>query len=448
MTHLFKSRRPLYAALAALAVFVPALAGCSPPREMPTFGSLIEPFQRPEPKVPGERRDALPVAGDGGQTVTGEAVSLASAQLQPEWPNPGGPATNAPGHLSIGSGAYAFAVPVGEGSARRSRLVAPPIVHQSYAVVMDARGNVSAVSLSGGGKAWAIATKPENERGRGASGAGLAAESGRVFVATAYNTVRALDIRTGAQIWEAKLSAPARSAPTVADGVIYIVSATNVVHALNAADGTEAWNYNGIPETASIMSPSSAAVSGGIVVVPYSSGEVIAFKASDGTPVWSDQLTGQSRFSAVSGIRDVAARPVIVGSTVYAIGVGGRLAAISLKSGERLWGANVASSTTPAVSGNAIFVATLDNKLVAVDREDGSFLWSVGLPSGTNWVGPLLAGNTLWLGSADGRVLRVNPTNGSTVSETKLGKGVLIPPIGAAGRVLVLDDSGRLNVYN
>lgn len=196
------------------------------------------------------------------------------------------------------------------------------------------------------------------------------------------------------------------------------------------------------------MAPSSPAVAGNSVIVPYSSGEIIGFNADDGSPKWSDQLTGQSRFSSVSGIRDVSARPVVVDGVVYAVGVGGRLAAISVKDGNRLWGANVASSSTPAVSGNTIFVATLENDLVAVNREDGTFRWVVKLPKGTSWVGPLLAGNALWLGSSDGRILRASPADGSTLSETKLGKPVLIPPIAAAGRVLVLDDSGRLNVFN
>ena len=141
-------------------------------------------------------------------------------------------------------------------------------------------------------------------------------------------------------------------------------------------------------------------------------------------------------------------RIAIYGAGSIGCYVGGRLAAVSVKDGERLWGANVASSSTPAVSGNSIFVSTLDNQLIAIDRDDGSFRWAVKLPKDVTWVGPLLAGNALWLGSSDGRILRASPVDGSTISETKIGKAVLIPPIGAAGRVLVLDDSGRLNVFN
>ena len=149
-------RRAVFPAM-AVALAAASLAACSPPREMPTLGTLMDPFRGPEAKVPGERRDALPATG-GNNTVTGEAVSLASAQLLPEWPNPGGPATNAPGHLSTGSGAYAYAVPIGKGSARRSRLVAPPVVHQGYAFAMDAQGNVAAVNLSNGSRMWSVSS--------------------------------------------------------------------------------------------------------------------------------------------------------------------------------------------------------------------------------------------------------------------------------------------------
>ncbi len=410
------------------------------------LGGLTNPFQRPEARVPGDRVDALPSLGTGEQT-NAEPVSVPAPQAIAEWANPGGPATNSPSHVAVAGASSSYAVSVGSGSSRRSRLRAPPIVHRGYVVTMDARGVVTAIALNGGGRAWTIDTKPEGERGRGSSGRGLAASDGRVFIATAYNTLVAVNVANGIQLWSSRLSAPARSAPTVAGGRIYVVSATNVVHAFNAEDGAEVWTFTGIPETAGVLAASAPAVSGNRLIVPYSSGEIIGFDAAEGKPLWSDQLTGQSRFSAVSGIRDVAARPVIEGDTVYAVGVGGRLAAVSISDGNRLWGANVASSSTPAVAGNSVFVVTLENELVAVSRTDGTYRWRVKLPSDTTWVGPLLAGNALWVGAADGRVLRVSPTDGSTISEARLGRGVLIPPIAASGRVLILDDSARLNVF-
>src|SRR5690606_9563110 len=144
--------------------------------------------------------------------------------------------------------------------------------------------------------------------------------------------------------------------------------------------------YSGIPETAGLLSTSSPAVNGNRVVVPYSSGEIIAFDAEKGTPVWGDQLTGGSRFSAVSGLRDVAGSPVIDNGTVYAVGVGGRMVAVAESNGERLWASNIASSQTPVVAGNSVFVVTLGGEILALDRSTGNVRWKTPLPgAGTTW---------------------------------------------------------------
>lgn len=440
-----KRQGAVAAVVAGLAL---VLAGCSDGGpSIPGFDALTERFRPEEPRIPGTRREILP------QTTTALAPSVEPVVLPPavpgaEWANPGGTADSAPGHRSGSGASVAFSVQLGEGSNRRLRLSAPPIVHAGYVIGMDSTGQVTAISLASGGRGWSLATRPEGERGPAASGGGVAASDGLVFVASPYGTLTAVSIASGQQVWQTRMSAPGRGAPTVAGGRVYVVSANNVVHAYEAGTGTEAWQYAGIPGEAGILSNASPSVSGDRVVVPYTSGEIIGFAATEGQPVWSDQLSGTSNFSAVSGIRDVAARPIIADGVVYAVGVAGRMIAVRADNGERLWGINIAASSTPAIGGNSLFVVTLDRKIVAIDREDGSVRWAADLPSDANWVGPLLAGNALWIGGSDGSLLRVDPNTGSTISTSTLTRGVLIPPIAAGGRVLVLDDSGKLTAFN
>ena len=75
--------------------------------------------------------------------------------------------------------------------------------------------------------------------------------------------------------------------------------------------GSELWSFRGIPETAGFMTSAAPAVADGRVVVPFTSGEVISFSAESGEPNWVDALTRSGRISGVTGINDVAARPVI-----------------------------------------------------------------------------------------------------------------------------------------
>jgi outer membrane protein assembly factor BamB len=443
--------RPLHSRLPAAGLMLVgalALAGCSNGApSLPGLDALTDRFRSEEPKVPGTRREILPQSSTA-LAPSGKPVVLPPAIAAAEWPNPGGTADSAPGHRAGTGAGVAFSTRIGEGSSRRQRLSAPPIVHAGYVVGMDSEGQVAAISLNSGGRGWSFATRPEGERGPAASGGGVAASDGLVFVASPYGTLTALSISSGQQVWQSKMSAPARGAPTTAGGRVYVVSATNVVHAYESGTGTEAWQYSGIPSEAGILSNASPSVSGNRVVVPYTSGEIIGFDAVEGAPVWSDQLSGTSNFSAVSGIRDVAARPIMADGIVYAVGVAGRMIAVRAENGERLWGTNIAAASTPAIGGNSLFVVTLDDKLMAVDREDGSVRWTTDLPDEANWVGPLLAGNALWVGGSGGQLLRLDPNTGSTLSANTLQKGILIPPIAAGGRVLVLDDSGTLTAFN
>ena len=132
--------------------------------------------------------------------------------------------------------------------------------------------------------------------------------------------------------------------------------------------------------------------------------------------------------------------------------------AVGLRDGTRLWAQNVASAHTPAVAGNSIFATTLAGNVVALDRKNGEVRWIADLkPPQTdkkkkkNYVfslaGPLLAGGQLWVGTSDGRIITLDPSNGSVVSTQTIGNPVFINPIAAGGRILVLDNSGKLTAY-
>ena len=431
-------------AVLALALISGLLGGCS-------ALSGINPFNKKEEILPGERRSVLPRAADevvGGTPSVGGAVALA------DWSQPGGNAANAPGHVSLSgtSGAVAWRTRVIQKSGKRNiRPAMPPLVYGGRIYVYDAGGAVTALS-PGGGTAWSVSLAPEGERSQ-TPGGGIAASGNSIFAATGFGEVVALDAASGNVAWRYKLSGPAQSAPTAADGKVYVVTAGNVLHAVNQADGTEAWQYAGIPETAGVLSSASAAVSGGTVVVPYSSGEVIAFDAGSGDTKWADAVVRSTRTLAVSGLTDVAASPIIAEGVVYATGVAGRTIAVRLSDGERLWEQNIGSASTPALSGNALFLIDLEDNIVAMDRSSGKLFWRSALPVVrkkrffSTWAGPTLAGNLLWAVSNDRRMIGVDPATGNIVADLQLPSPAYIKPVAAGGQLLVLSADGSLAAY-
>ncbi len=426
------------------------LAGCSVADQI---GNL-NPFKRGEDIMPGERRPVLSGAGDAlaGTALSGSAPSISAAVALSDWSQPGGNAANAPGNVSLsgGDGASLWrAQTTAKAGKKGVRASAPPLAVGGRFYVYDAGGTVTALA-GAGGRQWSVSLKPEGENSL-TTGGGIAAAGNIIVAATGYGDLVALDRATGGRAWTYDLQEPARSAPTAAAGRVYVVTASNVLHAVNIADGSEAWTYAGIPETAGVLSAASPAVAGNTVVVPYSSGEVIAFDAASGEPKWSDSVIRAVRTSAVSGLSDVAASPVISDGVVFATGVSGRTIAVRLSNGERLWEENIGSAYTPAVSGNAIFLIDLDDNLVALDRATGRAFWSTRLPVVRKkrffsvWAGPTLAGNALWAVSNDGRLISVDPATGRIVADRKLSGPAFIKPTAAAGRLYVLAGDGSLS---
>jgi outer membrane protein assembly factor BamB len=453
MTTIAKIRiaRPLAVAI-ALALVVPAVSGCADTGAILRSADVFNVFQRPERRLPGDRRPALesPDRLAVDPQAASSPVSLPGPSANSEWAQPGGPASNAPGHLAYaGGGGTAWTASVARVD-RRERLTSSPIVYQGQVIVMDTAGSLAAYSLSGGGRAWSANLRPEGERG-GGYGGGIAADGGVLVAATPFRKVYGVDPRSGGILWTADMNAPARSAPTVANGRAFVVSADNVLHGFDISDGSSLWTFTGSGSQAGILGNASPAVVGNSVIVPYSTGELIAFNVETGEPQWFDALTGASRFTTVSGLNDVIARPVVYEGVVYAISVSGRMIAVNARTGERLWAQNVASAHTPAVAGNSIFVTTLNGDVVALDRANGKLRWRQSLSGegqGADLAGPLLAGGRLWVGTSDGRMITLNPSDGSVASSHSIGNPVYIGPIAANGQVLVLDNGGRLTAIN
>jgi outer membrane protein assembly factor BamB len=435
-----------------------ALSACSDPPSLEDLTTTIvgNPFAEKEKRLPGDRRDAIQTTDAIiiDDTAATTPVSLPPPVANSDWSQPGGNAANAPGNVAVGSGQPTWSVQAVRVD-RRGRLSGRPIVYRGLVMVMDENGNVSAFSLQNGARVWSAAVRPEDEDSPTYDG-GIAAEGGFVIAATGYGTVAGISANDGSMLWTMELGAPARSAPTIAAGRAYVVSADNIIYAIAIDDGSIAWSYSGIGTSVGVLGNASPAVVGNQVIVPYSSGEILAFDATTGDPKWLDALIGSNKFTAVSGLTDVAASPVAYEGEVYAIAVSGRMIAVSLRDGDRLWAQNVSSGHTPAVAGNTIFAATLNGRVVAIDRKSGKVRWVSDLSASTNkkdkgpvsLAGPLLAGGQLWVGTSDGRMIVLDPSIGAVLSTQSVGNPIYISPIAAGGRILVLDNAGKLTAYN
>lgn len=390
------------------------------------------------------------------RTIADVQVVLPAPVTNTAWSQPGGSASKAMGHLALGEApARVWSARIA-GTNGRVRLAAAPVVADGTLYVLDTDAVVHAFDAANGQPRWKLATVKGNENRKASFGGGVSVDGARVYATNGLGDVVAIDAAAGSEVWRKKPGGPLRGSPTVADGNIYVVSQDNQLFALAQADGSVTWTQSGTLESQGVFGVAAPAVAQGTIVAGFSSGELNAYRYENGRSLWADTLSSSTMSTSVSSLADIDAEPVIDQGRVYAVGQGGRMAAIELASGQRLWEQNIAGISTPWVVGEWIFVMTDDARLISIARGTGKVRWIAqqrafrkekNKKGPITWVGPILAGNRLWLANSEGQLIPASPTDGSAGPSINVGGEISLSPIVANGMLYVLTDKGEISAY-
>ncbi|GAA4724480.1 PQQ-binding-like beta-propeller repeat protein [Sphingomonas lutea] len=418
-------------------------------------------IKKSTPKTPvlGERIAVLTADSDVqvDPATTALPMSLPPATVNSEWTQSGGNATKSMGHLALGNAlTRAFTVNGGRGSTLTARLASEPVVAGGRVYTIDILGTVRAFDTRNGGLLWASQTP--NDRGNEASlyGGGIAFNNGRIYATNGLGYVAALDVTNGGIVWQVRPGGPLRGAPTVADGALYVISQDNQIFSLRESDGRQNWSQPASLEIAGIFGSAAPAVGQGTVVAGFSSGELNAYRYENGRQVWQDALQPTSIRTSVSSLSDIDADPVIDNGQVIAVGQGGRMVALELTTGQRIWEVNISGISTPWVAPEWIFVVTADAKLLCLSRATGRVRWINQLPQferpgskrgQIDYSGPILAGDRLIVAGSNGVLVNVDPVSGSFQSQTRVSAGINLSPIVADSTLFVFDNDGQLHAF-
>jgi len=408
-----------------------------------------------DPPLPGQRIAIL--AYERGlradPSIADVPVRLPEPYVNTDWTQPGGSPAHAMYHLSLSANPQrAWSADVGEGSGDVAQILAQPIVVGDTVYTMDSRSLVSAFSASNGNRLWRVDVEDEDEDA-GFFGGGIASDGTKLYVATGFARVIALDGKTGQTLWIHKAPSPIRGAPVVSDGRVFVITLDNQMLVLNAETGERLWNHVGVQETAGLLGSASPAVARNTVVVPYSSGEVLALLTDDGRQVWSENLSAIRRLDPLGDIAQVRGLPVVDRDLVFAISHAGRMLAVDLRRGARAWQAEIGGVEMPWAAGDFLYLVTNDEQVVCLQRKDGRIRWVTPLPRFADpedqeepirWRGPVLAGDRLILAGSHGEVLSVSPYDGKALGFISLSDGAAVAPVVANNSLYLVTNGGQL----
>jgi outer membrane protein assembly factor BamB len=410
-------------------------------------------------KLKGER---LPVLSFEQAIEADPALADVPIMLPPpfaneDWSQPGGSPGKAMGHVMVGSSLRkVWSRSIGDGETGQRKLLAAPVVAGGRLFAMDTSAQVTALDAASGRPLWQTRLRFEKRSKNLGFGGGVSVCDGRVYAATGYGFVAALNPASGAEQWRKDFAIPLRGAPGCADGKVYVQTQDNQLTALSADKGEELWSASAIVENAGLLGAGAPAIAGDTLVIGYSSGELNAIKTDNGQVTWQDNLARSSRLTALASLTDIDASPVIDRNRVFAVGHGGRMVALDLATGERVWERSIGGTSTPWAALDFLFVVTVDSQVVALTRKDGKVRWVTqlqryedvdGRKGLVRWQGPVLASDRLLLTSSNGFVASLSPYTGALLSSERLGNGSWLPPVVAGGMLFMLAKDGDLIAY-
>ncbi|MFV3126042.1 PQQ-binding-like beta-propeller repeat protein [Niveispirillum sp. KHB5.9] len=409
------------------------------------------------PKLGGNRISVLQLQQqlEVDPQVTASEVTLPEAVANPNWAQAGGNPAHNPGHVALGGNLRKVWSTSVSGSDSSMRLLAGPVISNGRLFVLDTDYDLHAYDAQSGKRIWTRNILREKQDGE-AFGGGVAVVDNRIYTTNGFGEAVALDYDNGEVVWRRRIAGPIRSAPTVSDGRVFVSTTDNQMITLSAESGALQWYHTGFLEPAALLGGSATAVEGDTAIVPYSSGELFALRVENGRQSWQDSLASVRRGENLTGLADIRGLPVIADGIAYAISHSGRMAAVDIRSGQRVWEQDIGGITTPAVIGDWIFVTTNDSQVVALTKKDGRVRWISQLQQWEDeedkedpvlWTGPLVAGGRLILTNNQGELVELSVADGKVLKTTELSGPTLQAPVVAGETLYLLTEDGDLVAY-
>lgn len=404
--------------------------------------------------LPGTRIPVMPASRalevDAPETLR---IALPPPAVNRDWPQAGGNASHSMGHLAARDVLVeAWRAGIGAGGGYRQKITARPVVADGRVFTMDSNAAVTAFATANGRRLWRLDTQARHNRSNNVGG-GLGVEDGVLYGATGRGDVLAIDPASGHIRWRRSLGNAARAAPTIAEGRLFVPLIDGQLLALSVKDGSQLWSYQGGAADTQLLGLPSPAYADGIVVAGFGSGDLAGLRASSGTVAWTDSLASGVGGGSLLDIPTVRGLPVIADGSVFAIGVGGVMVCLDLRSGRRVWERDVGSTETPWLAGNWLFVLSGEMQAAAISRADGTVAWVTPLPRYKNdknqsgpirWIGPTLISDRLVFAGSIDRAVALSPYTGRVLGRQNLPGAASVEPVVADRTLYIVTDDATL----
>lgn len=371
-------------------------------------------------------------------TVLAAAVCLLAACSKNK--NPEQPAKLAPIKSSLRV-KHIWSASVSDRGAKRLRLGLGLALDGDRVFASGHKGDVDAFDLRTGHRLWRTKTRLP-------LGGGPAVRGNLVVVGATDGHVVALNAADGKPRWTVLINGAVIAAPAISDNLVAVRSVDGKLRALSPTDGHELWETEQDVPSLSLRGTSTPEIVGDLIICGFDNGKVVAVNSSDGSQAWQATVSAPHGRTEIERLADVDGPLSVAGKDVYAVGYHGNATMLALESGQTWW-AHKASSYRGLVFGNnVVYMTTADGKVVALNPTNGSAIWTQPALRYRGLTTVAVSKDAVITADFQGYVHFLDKGTGAFIARVRAGRlRISNPPIVEGDEVVVINDGGRISAY-
>jgi outer membrane protein assembly factor BamB len=307
-------------------------------------------------------------------------------------------------------------------------------------VALDASTGKTLWRKKSEGRGWFGWGKDKHRKDTQYSG-GPGVGKGTVAIGTLDGHVYGLDAKTGKQRWKTTVSAEVITPPVVLSDITVVRTNDGNIYGLDTATGKQKWLYDqdSVPAL-SLRGNGPLLVARGVVFFGTDDGKLVAIRLDNGEKLWDLPLaTGEGR-TDISILLD--------GTTLYASAYHGELTAVNGPSGRPGWHRPFSTYTSLDIGGNTLVGVDDKSNVWAFDKNSGSDLWKQNALEWRWLSAPAVQNRYVVVGDLKGYVHWLNISNGKIAARERLShEAIRSQPLVVGSMVYVEDVDGDIAAY-
>jgi outer membrane protein assembly factor BamB len=316
-----------------------------------------------------------------------------------------------------------------------------PVINGDVIYAASADGELKAFSRDRGKTLW------KTDLDTPISG-GVGVYEDALFLGTSDGFVLKVDANSGDLQWSTRLRGEVLSPPQGNSSVVVAQTYDGKLQGLDFTSGEILWTYDSNVPVLTVRGTSVPILRNNVVYAGFANGRVLAFDALTGSIAWEVRVAISQGRSEIERIVDVDGTMELAGNELYAASYQGRVVAIDVVSGRKMWQQDVSSFSGVSQGFGNIYVSDEDGTLTAYLRNGQGVRWTQGALGYRELSRPTPVSSYVAVGDFAGIVHIISQVDGQFAGRVKVdGNGARADMLSDGNILYVYGNGGKLVAY-